>query len=72
MLHPDADMAAELRAEWPKGVPALEAGQAEREVRNCGLAGHIDAVEGRVAEPKPEPAPEDPKPRNDGPSYDPF
>ena len=26
MLHPDADMApaAELRAEWPKGVPALD------------------------------------------------
>ena len=70
MLHPDADMApaAELRAEWPKGVPALDPDKADHEVWNCGLARHIDAVEGRVAEPKPEPDP-DPKPRNDGPSF---
>ena len=48
--------------------------EADREIRNWGLAGHIDMVEGRAAEPEPgeisEPAPEEP--RDDDPSPDPF
>ena len=75
-LHPDAAMAPapELRAEWPKDVPALEAGRADHEFRDWGLAGHIDMVEGRLAEPAPEPAeesrPEAKEPRDDGPLFD--
>lgn len=73
-LHPDADMAPapEARAEWPRDVPALDPDKADREFRNRGLAGHIGMVEGRAAEPGEFSEPEPEKPRDGGPSYDPF
>ena len=74
-LHPDAAMAPapELRAEWPKDVPALDPGRADHEFRNWGLAGHIDMVEGRTPEPGPAPAEESkPEPKRSRPRGPPF
>ena len=73
-LHPDAAMAPapELREAWPKDVPALDPDKAGHEFWNWGLAGHIDAVEGRSPEPAEESGPEPEEPRNGGPSFDPF